>query len=224
MKLTDIRGLKYPDDYFIKYFFKSGFHKTNGLKFIEFGSSNGNNLTLPYQYGHHVIGVDIDQKAIDDANFNFSMIQNKQSTFNFNLKDMREYASHTTDLFADVFMLPNIVNYIPREDFGAFLNIMLKNNNLKQNASIFVRCRTPKDFRFGLGTKKDYNAYQLEDNQNITGEAGCLNTFYTEHDLISTLQKHLNLKDFTLLQCDFQNVQDNIIVSNSDLILWGTIH
>lgn len=224
MKITDIQGLKYPDDYFIKYFFKTGYHKTYGLKFIEFGASNGNNLMLPYEYGHNVIGIDIEQKAIDNANLNFKNIHNKTSTFEFHKTDMREYANKTTGLNADVFMLPNIVNYIPREDLNAFLNLMVQNNNIKHNASIFVRCRTPKDFRFGMGKKVNYNAYQLDTTNDITGEAGCLNTFYTEFDLISTLQQHLNLRNFTLLNCNFQNIQNDTVISNSDIILWGTIN
>lgn len=224
MDLGTIKGLKYPDDYFIKFFFKMSFHKKKNLKFIEFGSSNGNNLTLPYQYGHHVTGIDIDKKSIDDAFFNFQTIyNNNQSSFNFYLLDMLEFAQTNNGLKADVFMLPNIVNYISREDFYLFLKFMKENGNLKQNASIFIRCRTPKDFRFGLGIQKGYNAYKFEESNNITGEAGCLNTFYNELDITDTLREHLNLRDFTILQCDFQNIQNNTIVSNSDLILWGTI-
>ena len=221
MNLKDIKGLKYPDDYFIKYFFKKCFHKNKGLTFIEFGSSNGNNLMLPYQYGHNVIGIDIDSQAIDNANCNFKNIES-ESNFNFHLIDMREYAINTKNLQADIFLLPNIVNYISREDFISFLKIMIKNNNIKKGASIFVRCRTPKDFRFGIGTKEGYNAYRLADDYDITGEAGCLNTFYTEYELISILTKYLQLKDFQILSCDFQNIQkDNTIVSDSDVILWG---
>ena len=225
MEIINFQGLKYPDDYFIKFFFKTGFQTKQNLKFIEFGSSNGNNLMLPYQYGHNVIGIDIEQESIDNAFFNFNHINKKHpSSFNFHVMDMRKFAQKTNVLEADVFMLPNIVNYISREDFYLFLKLMRENKNIKQNASIFIRCRTPKDFRFGLGTKIGYNAYKMEDTDNITGEAGCLNTFYTEYDLISTLQKHLNLRDFTLLQCDFQNIQNGTIISNSDLILWGTIN
>jgi hypothetical protein len=224
MKLKEIKGLKYPDDYFIKYFFKNGFHKSEDLTFIEFGSSNGNNLMLPYQYEHNVIGIDIDSQAIDDANFNFTNLPSN-AHFNFHLTDMREYANNTKNLQADAFLLPNIVNYIPREDFIIFLKLMMKNNNIKKNASIFIRCRTPKDFRFGIGTKEGYNAYRLDDDYTITGEPGCLNTFYTQYELISTLEKYLSLKDFQIFSCDFQNVQgDDTIVSDSDIILWGKIN
>lgn len=224
MIISNIKGLKYPDDYFIKYFFKSNFNKTKDLKFVEFGSSNGNNLTLPYQYGHHVIGIDIDKQAIDDAISNFSMFPHHNSKFNFHLQDMRVYANSTTNLNADILMLPNIVNYIQREDFHSFLRIMIQNNNINKNSSIFVRCRTPKDFRFGLGIQVGYNAYKIEASNHLTGEAGCLNTFYTECDIIDTLRKYLDLRDFTLLQCDFQNIQNDTIISNSDIILWGTIN
>jgi len=41
MKIKDIKGLKYPDEYFIKYFFKNSFSSKENLLFAEFGCGNG---------------------------------------------------------------------------------------------------------------------------------------------------------------------------------------
>lgn len=43
MKTKEISGLRCPDDYMIRMFFKLGLHMNTG-SFIEFGCGNGNNL------------------------------------------------------------------------------------------------------------------------------------------------------------------------------------
>lgn len=179
---------------------------------------------LPYQYNHNVIGIDINPQAIYNANFNFSML-NSDANFKFYLADMREFAKSKKNIQADILLLPNLINYIYKEDFIDFLNLIKENQNIKQESFIFIRCRTPKDFRYGIGKKIGHNTYKLDEDYNITGEAGCINTFYTEYELISILQKYLSLKDFKTFYCDFQNLQgDNTVVSNSDIILWGKIN
>lgn len=45
MRLSDIDGLKFPDEYVIKFFFKEGLHK-NSAKVLELGCANGNNARL----------------------------------------------------------------------------------------------------------------------------------------------------------------------------------
>ena len=224
MNISKIKGMKYPDDYFIKYFFKKQFNARNKLKFIEFGSSNGNNLMLPYNYGHDVIGIDFDKDAIEDAHSNFSNIENTNAEYKFHIDDMRNFAKKNKNIKADVLLLPNVVNYILKDDFISFLKVMKANNNISKKASFFIRCRTPKDFRFGLGNRLELNTYKLPSNYNLTGEAGCLNRFYNESELISIMKEYLNLTNYTLMSSDSQNLQkEDTIVLNSDIILWGNI-
>ena len=218
-----MQGMKYPDEYFIKYFFKKGFHTTSKAKFLEFGSSNGNNLMLPYQYGHDVIGVDFDPEAITYANANFSALK-EENSYEFIADDMRHFVEKREDTKADVLMLPNIVNYIKREDFINFLQILVKRDHIKRGAAFFLRCRTPKDFRFGIGEKIEEDTFLMADDYHQTGEAGCINRFYTQTEMIDILREEINLRDFQLFQADCQNLHGESIVLNSDMIIWGTIH
>ena len=222
MNISDIKGMKYPDEYFIKYFFKQGFHCEEKKFFLEFGSSNGNNLSLPYQYGHDVVGVDFDETLIAYAEENFKKLQ-EDNTFEFAVDDMRSFAKKRKNLQADVLLLPNIINYISRDEFVSFLHTMVKHKNIKKGAEIFIRCRTPKDFRFGIGEYIDNNSYKMPDDYHDTGEAGCLNRFYTPVELVDILKRELQLKEFKLFESNCQNEHSGKIVLNSDIILWGKI-
>ena len=224
MNISQIKGMKYPDEYFIKYFFKNNFPDKKDFKFIEFGCSNGNNLMLPFSYNFEIIGVDLSKEAIEDANSNFRNMKIKDTNFSFYVEDMRIFAKNNHNLQIDVLLLPNVVNYIKQEELIEFLETMIQNNNVKKDALFFIRCRTPKDFRFGIGNKVAHNTYKLPDDFNITNEQSCLNRFYTETELVSMLTKHLNLREYQILSCDCQNPQKETIVFNSDIILWGRIN
>ena len=51
INIKEIKGLKYPDEYFIKFFFKNRLQEKKDLTYLEFGCGNGSNLMLPYSYG-----------------------------------------------------------------------------------------------------------------------------------------------------------------------------
>lgn len=223
MNIKELQGMKYPDEYFIKYFFKKGLHSSTEKKFLEFGSSNGNNLMLPYQYNHDVVGVDFDKVSVKHANENFAKLSQKNS-YEFVVDDMRSFVENRSDILVDVLMLPNIVNYIKTEDFINFLKILVTQKHIKQKADFFLRCRTPKDFRFGIGKKIEHHTYLMADDYHDTGEAGCLNRFYTENELVDILREHINLTEFKIFQSDCQNLHVDSVVLNSDIIIWGTIN
>ena len=58
--LKDIKGDKYPDEYFIKFFFSNKLDEITDLNVLELGCGNGNNLMLPYSFGASITGIDID--------------------------------------------------------------------------------------------------------------------------------------------------------------------
>ena len=222
MKLKEIKGLKYPDDYFIKFFFKNELHTKSDLTYLEFGCGNGNNLLLAYEYGNNVIGVDYSNVSIENANYNFQLSQNKK--FNFFTKDMREFVQISKNINADVLSLPNIINYIKKTDFIKFLTLCRDNKLYKKEANFFIRFRGSKDFRFGVGKRISNDSYQIEMDNNMTGEAGALNCFYTEVEMIDILRKYLNINNYKLFHIDFENIACNgDIVFNSDIVIWGTI-
>ncbi len=220
MNIQNIKGLKYPDEAVIKFFFKEGLQNSKG-KVIEFGCSNGNNLSLYYQYDYDVIGIDLDSGSIDNAHYNFKHIFNSSSKYTFHTHDMNTFATTQKNILADIFTIPNVISYISKENFIHFLQSASENKLYKKDASFFLRTRTIKDYRFGLGKKVSNNSYLLDNN--ITGEKGALCTCYQEYELIEILKKHLNLHDFEINHLDNQNLQNGETILNSDISIWGKI-
>ena len=222
MNISKIKGLKYPDEYFIKYFFKRGFHQSPPQTFLEFGAANGNNLMLAYQYGHKVIGVDFDKESIQNAKDNFEKL-GQSHPYNFYAADMRTFIKEHTNIEADVFLLPNIINYITTDDFITFLQESCQNNIMKSGADFFMRTRTIKDFRFGIGKEIAPNTFLMPEDYTITSEAGCINRFYQEHEIMDLLKQHLQLRDYYVFHLDCQNLQNGVTLLNSDIVVWGKI-
>jgi len=222
MNITKIKGLKYPDEYFVKFFFKNKLHEKKGLKYLEFGCGNGSNLMLPYNYGNEVIGIDYDSTLIEMANYNFDNIYNGLD-FNFYAEDMRSFVENAKNIKADIFILPSVIYYISRDDFTSFLLNIRKNQFIQKNIPFFIRIRTIKDFRFGYGTQIDRQRFKMP-NESITGENNIEIEFYTENEIVILLKKYLDLRDYKLFSLDNQNEHDNNIVLNSDIVVWGTIN
>jgi len=222
--IKEIKGLKYPDEYFIKFFFKNKLHEKENLKYLEFGCGNGSNLMLPYEYGEEnsLVGIDYNKTLIEYANHNFGINKNK-SHYKFYSEDMRVFAKNNINIKADVFMLPSIIYYINQNDFISFLNDIVQNSNIKNNIPFYIRIRTPKDFRFGLGQKTDSKTYLLPKDV-VTGEGNASITFYTELEIIDILKQYLNIRDYSIFHLDNQNEHNGEIILNSDIVIWGTIN
>lgn len=220
MTIKNIKGLKYPDEYMIKYFFKERLFESKG-KVLEFGCSNGNNLSLFYQYDYDTYGVDINEINIKNAKYNFENIYESEGSFTFYSDDMISFVQNNKDLEVDVFMIPNVISYISKEDFIKFLEISVENNIFKKGAKFFLRTRTRKDYRYGLGKKVAEDSYLMQNN--ITGEEGAICTCYQEYELIDILRKYLNLSNFSINHLDNQNCQNGETILNSDIAIWGDI-
>jgi len=225
IKIKDIKGLKYPDEYFIKFFFKNRLHEKKNLTYLEFGCGNGSNLMLPYSYGggNKVIGIDYDQSLIENAKFNFNLLDNKEANYEYFADDMRDFTKNNSNIQADVFILPSVIYYISKKDFIIFISNIIKNNNIKHNIPFYIRIRTPKDFRFGLGQKQKNNSFLLP-NDVITGEGGASITFYYESEILDILKEYLKLKNYKIFHLDNQNEHNGEVVLNSDIVIWGTIN
>ncbi|HFU75682.1 MAG TPA: class I SAM-dependent methyltransferase [Arcobacter sp.] len=220
MNIKALKGMKYPDSAVIKFFFKEAL-QTKAGKVIEFGCSNGNNLSLYYQYDYDVIGVDMSEEAIENANHNFENIYTSNGTYEFTATDMLGFAEENRNLYADVFTIPNVISYISKEDFIRFLELSRERNFYKEGATFFLRTRTTKDYRFGLGKKVGNNSFLMEND--VTSEKGAICACYYEYELIDILREHLNLRNFTINHLDNQNLQNGEVILNSDIVIWGEI-
>ena len=99
-----LKGLKFPDNALIKFFFKEGLHQKNG-KVLEFACSNGNNLSLFASYDYECLGVDINEENIKNAEFNFKEVF-KAKKFSFFKEDILHFAKAHPNTQADIFLLP----------------------------------------------------------------------------------------------------------------------
>ena len=220
MNIKNIKGLKYPDEYFIKFFFKYQYHNKNNLKFFELGCSNGCNLMLPFSFDNDVVGIDLNENLIDYANENFkSMVK---ENYKFYKDDMREFCKNTKDIKSDVLIMANSIYYVPKNDFIQLLNNIKNNRLIKENSTIFIRFRSPKDFRNNKGNYIDENTFLIYNG--ITGEDGILCKFYEEYEMIQILRETLDLRYFQSMKIEYENIQNNTKVNNNDIVIWGTIN
>lgn len=221
MSIREIKGLKYPDEYFIKFFFKYQLHEKEGLKYLELGCSNGCNLMLPYQFNNDVVGVDLDTQLIEWADANFATLQ-QQNKYKFSILDMRNFCETSSGIKADVLVLANSIYYIPKDEFITLLHNVKRNNLIKENIPFFLRFRELDDFRNNKGQVVGENSIIMQNG--ITGEDGIFCKFYDTNKMLEILKEELNLRNFQTMSIKYENIQNNTKVNNSDAVIWGTIN
>ncbi|WP_291949949.1 class I SAM-dependent methyltransferase [Campylobacter sp.] len=223
MYIKNLKGLKFPDNAIIKFFFKQGLHNKTDQKVLEFACSNGNNLSLFANYDYECIGVDLNKENIDNANYNFKEVI-KSSKYRFFNDNILEFPIKNPDINADIFLIPNVINYLKRDDFIKLLKISKEYNMYKENALFFLRTRSIKDFRYGFGEQIEHNCFKIT-SDNTTGELGCINTLYQEYELVEILKENLNLYDFKVLTYESTNImgEKELLVNDSDIVIYGKI-
>ena len=219
--LTSIRGLKFPDLYVTKFFFKEKLHlKESKGKVLELGCGNGNNLILFRAYGYETIGIDVDKKAIEDANYNFKLLFGKEGYHfvesNFlKFPIIKEFLKEPLD----VLLIPNSLNYVRREDFFSLLKFL--KDTLKGKLKIFLRFRSPRDSRVCCGEPLGKGEFLIK--TDITGEKGQILTVYEENEMVFLLREFLNLSNYKVFHLYEENLHSGIKVLNADIVLWGDI-
>lgn len=223
MYIPNIRGLKYPDELVIRFFFKNNLQNQTG-DVLELGSSNGNNLLLFYESGWNVTGVDISDSAINDANANFADCQKQYSltnSYQFLLSDMETFVKQYTGAQFDVLLLPSSIYYLSLEAIHQIFESISTNKILKDDGLLFIRYRNTKDYRFGKGEKVGEKTFRF--NFDDTGEKGCINTFFEKEDLLKLLHKYYDIGEYVHLKLDYENIQKDVLITNSDFIFWAKV-
>jgi SAM-dependent methyltransferase len=221
VNIKDIKGLKYPDEYFIKFFFKHQLHTKENLTFLELGCSNGCNLMLAYQYGHNTLGVELDNTLVEYANHNFKLL-NQKNMYKFYQKDMREFTKTSNNLQADVLVLASSIYYIDKQSFIDLLKDIINNKLIKENTLLFIRFREVDDFRNNKGKEIEKNSIIMKNS--VTGEDGIFCKFYDTYEMIEILKSELNLKEYQTMNLRYDNIQNNTKVSSSEVVIWGVIN
>lgn len=223
--VKNLKGFKYPDIELVRWFFKRNLGEEKAKKVLEFGSHSGNNLSLFASYDYECLGVDISQTNVANAEFNFGKVLGYQK-FQFIQADMREFAPENANLRASVVLIPNVINYIPKEDFKQMLRHLRQNRLYRYDegefSHFFIRARSVKDYRYGKGKMVDKHSFVLE-NDELSGEKGLFCACYQQFELVQILQEELNLFDFVVLESENLNAKDNVFVKDSDIIVYGKI-
>jgi SAM-dependent methyltransferase len=222
MFIPEIKGLKYPDDYIIKFFFKNNLSQSNGTV-LEIGPSNGNNLLLFYEYGWNVTGVDISSEAISMANENFARCQsmyNLKNSYIFHEMDMIDYVKNNYNKF-DIILLPGSFYYTNIFNINKLFESIAANRMLNDNGLFFLRFRSPEDYRYGKGEKIGHQTFRF--NFDTTGEKNCINTFFFGEELLGLLNQYFKLENIVNVKNHFENIQDDQLINNSDTIIWANI-
>lgn len=211
--------MKFPDLYITKFFFKKKLYESSG-NVLELGCGNGNNLSLFYSYGYNVCGIDIDKKSIDDALFNLeNVFKNEfENTFEFINGDIRKLDKilKTNSKF-NILLLPNIINYISKNDFLYLLQEV--KNYLTNKGKFFIRFRTPRDMRVGLSKKIHENEYIIE--SEITGEKNAYLTVYEESQMIFLLKEFFKIDNYEIFHLYEENFHMDRKILNADVVIWG---
>jgi 2-polyprenyl-3-methyl-5-hydroxy-6-metoxy-1,4-benzoquinol methylase len=218
--MSFIKGLKYPDEYIIKYFFKKKFDKKKNKRVLELGCSNGNNLDLFFNYGWNTRGIDVSSKCISDANHNFDIIKMRhklKNNFSFLKNDMLDFLEKEKKLDFNVIIFSNSLYYLDYSQIKRVLENLKK--KVKKNTDIFFRIRLVDDFRAKLCKKKIMKKTYLI-NFNCTNEFRLKNTFFRKAEFENLLKKYFTIKEINMFKVKYENLIKNKTILNSDLVLW----
>ncbi len=208
--LREIRGLKFPDEFVVRHFFKRGLAERTG-RVLELGCGTGNNLSLYQAWDWACVGIDGDAATLDAARHNLG-----------GAPELVE-ADLSTGLPAlkgpfDAVIIPNLLCYLTGAQAKAALSGLKP--LLSPDCELFVRTRLVDDYRYGRGQEEEPDGFRLTTPE--TGEAGLFNRFYTQAGLVELLTETLGLTDRAELAVRFDNIQgDRRVPGNSDLVVWG---
>ena len=208
--LREIRGLKYPDEFVVRHFFKRGLADRAG-RVLELGCGTGNNLAHYLAWDWACVGVDYDDGALADARFNLGAAPELLQA------DLSRGVPAVRGPF-DALIIPNLLCYLTLEQAEALLRDLRP--QLAPGCEVFVRTRLVDDYRYGRGEEEEPDGFRLATPE--TGEAGLFNLFYTPAGLVELLTRGLGLSDRTELAVRFDNIQaGRRVPGNSDLVVWG---
>ena len=210
--LREIRGLKYPDEFVVRHFFKRGLSERTG-RMLELGSGTGNNLSLYLTWGWDCVGLDYDDQALADARFNLgdgpALLQ----------ADLSKSLPDLQGPF-DALIIPNMLCYLTASQAETLFTGLRP--HMAPGCEVFVRTRLTDDYRYGRGTEEEPDGFRLATPE--TGEEGLFNRFYTPAGLVELLARTLALTERTELAVRFDNVQaGRRVPGNSDLVVWGRL-
>ncbi len=221
MLVREIKGLKFPDESVTRFFFKERLFEKPG-RALELGCGNGNNLSLFYQYGYDVTGIDINETSVLHANENTAAIKggyHLENEFRFSCEDMTEYVRDFKGEPVDILLMPSSLYYLPYNAIRQMLLDIKGNGLTKPGTKMFFRMRDLADYRFGKGRKVGTNSFVLDIKE--TNEEGRTITFFSTAEFLAMLESVFRFRSHNVIKSRVENQQIGKIVDNSDIIFSG---
>lgn len=215
--------MMFPDEYVTRFFFKFGLNHRVGGRVLEIGCGSGHNLHLFAHEGWSVVGIEIEGEAISVARKRMEQADRGgggNRRHNFIEHDLSlSFPAGLEGLF-DVILLPSVTYYLGLEGRRRVLNEC--SNLLERGGLVFLRERLLDDYRYGRGVRTDRNTFRL--NIEETGEPGQSVSFFSETEVVEGFISVVGAdpSDLTVLRMRFDNLQKGTIVSNSDIVVWGS--
>ena len=116
-QLKNLQGLRFPDEYVVRMFFKERLHEQPG-RVLELGCGSGNNLILFQEFDWEVVGIDISSESLRHAHNNLNYENRSGKLVQM---DLSEDIPVFDELF-DAIILPSFNYYIPKMQFQNILN------------------------------------------------------------------------------------------------------
>jgi len=220
MQLRDIQGLRYPDEFVTRFFFKYGLSRNTG-SVLELGCGNGNNLSLFYQFGWRVVGVDSNYVCIEEGNRIFQNLSKDSQTSGYELKagDMVDFLESGVYPPFNALILASSIYYLKYERIIQLFRLLRERNFLEKGAKVYIRVRKDDDFRFGKGIQTSAKSYKIDFPE--TGERNCEVIFFGMDEFAEILNEHLPLANVQRMNLRFDDYQAPLMIDNSDMIFWG---
>jgi SAM-dependent methyltransferase len=209
--ISELRGLRFPDEFVVKMFFKEKLDARSG-RVLELGCGSGNNLVLFKSFNWDVTGLDISRSALANALHNLNGSGRLvQCDLAMDFPDLGE------DVF-DAILLPSVNYYLPR---SSFIRLLAEcRSRIKPGALFYIRSRRPDDWRWGRGKEEGPGAFRLDCAE--TEEMGLLNVFYSPEELRVLIREHFGeLREAQVLHITADVPMGNVVIRDADVVIWG---
>jgi SAM-dependent methyltransferase len=215
MNIQLLKGLRYPSETVIRMFYKENLDKLINGNVLELGCGTANHLMHFAAYGWNFTGLDYSFESLAMAKHN---LESSGYEGQLVLHDLIYPLPFFENQF-DVLLAPSSLYYLSRET--SVSRLKEASLNLKIDGLVFLQMRLPDDHRYARGYLAGNASWTL--NCEYTGEAGLLNVFWTEYELIELMKDifHIPFSKLTVLRQTYENRQGSMTVRNSDIVLWG---
>lgn len=214
--VRDLEKTKYPDPEVMRFFFKEKLFTQHG-KVLELGCGSANNLLLFGHYSWIVAGIEADPAIADAGSRNLDTCGIDGFVRRSTLPDIPRAIIECAPY--QVLLMPGVMYYMSRSSMTFTFERVAP--LLDTGAWIFITMRGMGDYRYHRGQEVGRNEFVLATPE--TGEAGLINTFYHEWEIMELLAGYFDFyrDDAWVLHQHFENKLNDHHMLNHDITIWG---